>query len=74
VAHIYNPSYSGGKDQEDHSSKLAQGNNSQDLISEKPNTKKGLVEWLKVETLSSNPRTGQKNVGSFIFQDHQNQI
>jgi hypothetical protein len=35
VAHTYNPSYSGGRDQEDHSSKPAQANSSQDPISKK---------------------------------------
>jgi hypothetical protein len=41
VAHICNPSYSGGRDQEDLGSKLAQANSSQDPISIIPNTKKG---------------------------------
>jgi hypothetical protein len=36
VAHTCNPSYSGGRDQEDHSWKPAWANTSQDLISEKP--------------------------------------
>jgi hypothetical protein len=43
-AHTYNPSYSGGKDQED------QGSPRQlvrDSISKKPIMKKGLMEWLK---------------------------
>jgi hypothetical protein len=49
VAHASNPSYSRGRDQEDHSSKIACKNSSQDRILEKPLTKKiGLVEWLKV--------------------------
>jgi hypothetical protein len=45
-----NPSYSGGREQEDHGSKPAQANNSQDYISKKKKTKqkthhkKGLVE------------------------------
>jgi hypothetical protein len=34
--------------------KPAQANSSQDPILKKPITKKGLVEWLKVKTLSSN--------------------
>jgi hypothetical protein len=42
-----NPSYLGGSDQEDHSLKTAQGNSLCDPISKIPNTKKGLVEWLK---------------------------
>jgi hypothetical protein len=33
VAHTYNPSYSGGRNQEDHSSKPGQANSSQDSIS-----------------------------------------
>jgi hypothetical protein len=49
VAHAWNPSYSGGKDQEDLSLKPAWGNSSRDPISKrKPFMKKGLVEWLKV--------------------------
>jgi hypothetical protein len=65
VVQAYNPSYSGGRDQEDHSSKPAQANSSRDLTLRKPITKKKkkkkrLVEWLKVEALSSNPSTGKK--------------
>jgi hypothetical protein len=60
VAHSCNPSYSGGKDQEDCSSKPAQANGSQDPISKKTHHKKGLVEWLKVLALSSNPSTAKK--------------
>jgi hypothetical protein len=48
VAHACDPSYSGGKDQEDSSSKAAGANSSQDLISKKHITKIGLVEWLKM--------------------------
>jgi hypothetical protein len=54
VAHICNPSYSGGRAQENHSLKPAPANSSRDTISkEKKKThkqkqhKKGLVEWLK---------------------------
>jgi hypothetical protein len=35
VAHTYNPSYSGGRDQEDHSSKPDKANSLQDPISKK---------------------------------------
>jgi hypothetical protein len=59
VAHTCNASYSGGRDQEDHDSKPAQANSSQDPISKKPFTKKGLVEQLKVKAMSSNP-SGEK--------------
>jgi hypothetical protein len=48
VAHSCNPSYSGGRDQEDHGLKPAQANSSKDPIMKKLITKKGLVEWLKV--------------------------
>jgi hypothetical protein len=41
VAHAYNPSYLGGRDQRDHSSTPAQAHISQDLISKIPNTKQG---------------------------------
>jgi hypothetical protein len=42
VTHTCNPSYSGGRDQEDHSSKPAPANSVQDPISkkEKKNTQK----------------------------------
>jgi hypothetical protein len=36
VAHAYNPSYSGGRNQEDCSLKLARANSSQDPISKNP--------------------------------------
>jgi hypothetical protein len=41
VAQACNPSYSGGSDQDDHSSKLARANSSQDSILKKPFTEKG---------------------------------
>jgi hypothetical protein len=50
VAHAYNPSYSGGRDQEDCSSKP---------WFKKTLHKKGLV-WLKVKALSSSPSTEKK--------------
>jgi hypothetical protein len=40
VPHTYNPSYSGGRDQ-NHSLKPAWANSLQDPISKKPNTKRG---------------------------------
>jgi hypothetical protein len=55
--HTCNPSYSGGRDQEDNSSNPAPANISSDLISKKPITKIGLVELLKMKTLYSNPST-----------------
>jgi hypothetical protein len=41
VAHACNPSYSGGRDQEDQSSKPARANSLQDPISKKPIMRKG---------------------------------
>jgi hypothetical protein len=48
VAHAYNPSYSGDRDQEDYSLKLAQANSSLRPYLEKTHQKKWLLEWLKV--------------------------
>jgi hypothetical protein len=53
-AHACNPSYSGGRNQEDHGLKPTQANSSQDPITKKSITKIGPVEWLKVKGLSSN--------------------
>jgi hypothetical protein len=47
VPHACNPCYSGSRDQEDHGLKPAQANSLGDLILKIPNTKTGLVEWLK---------------------------
>jgi hypothetical protein len=41
VAHTCNPSYSGGRDQEDHSWKPVEANSSGDSLSKIPNTKQG---------------------------------
>jgi hypothetical protein len=41
VAHAYNPSYSSGRDQEDHDLKPALGNSLGDPIWKRPNTKQG---------------------------------
>jgi hypothetical protein len=57
VPQACNPSYKGGRDQEDQGSKPARENSSRDPISKKPFTKIGLVEWLKVKVLSSSPST-----------------
>jgi hypothetical protein len=40
MAHAYNPSYSGGRDQEDYGSKPVWANSLQDPISKIPNTKR----------------------------------
>jgi hypothetical protein len=63
VAYAYNPSYSGSRDQEDSSSKPTQANSLQDPISKKTYHNKGLVEWFKVQALSSNPSITKKKIG-----------
>jgi hypothetical protein len=50
VAHTCNPSYTGGRDQDAHSSKPAWVNSLQDPILKKTYHKKLLVEWLKVRS------------------------
>jgi hypothetical protein len=60
VAHACNPRYSGGRDQEDCSSKPAQANSSARPYLKKPFTKIRLVEWLKVKVLGSSPSTAKK--------------
>jgi hypothetical protein len=60
VAHACNPSYSGGRDQENFGSKPARENSFKRPYLEKPFTKIGLMEWLKVKALSSSPSTTRK--------------
>jgi hypothetical protein len=75
VAHACNPSYSGGKDQEDHSSKPAQANSSKNPILKKNQHKKGLAEWLSsknaclasIETLSATKQEKGKKKYIYIF-------
>jgi hypothetical protein len=55
VAHTCNPSYSGGRNQEDHGLKPDRANNST-----RPYVDKGLMKWLKEEALSSNSGTTKK--------------
>jgi hypothetical protein len=49
VAHACNPSYSGGREQEDHGPKAVQANSSQDSILKKPDTERayGVVQVVK---------------------------
>jgi hypothetical protein len=61
-----NPSYSGGRDQEDRDAKPAQANSSLDSISKNTHHKKGLAEWFKVKALSSSPSTPPKVLESQI--------
>jgi hypothetical protein len=67
VAHSYNPSYSGGRDQEDCSLKPAWANSSARPYLKKPFSKIGLVEWLKVNALSSSPSTTKKETINNIY-------
>jgi hypothetical protein len=60
MAHACNSSYSGGRDQENHGSKPVLANSSVRPYLEKPFRKIGLVEWLKVKALSSNPSTAKQ--------------
>jgi hypothetical protein len=60
-AHSCNPSYSAGRDQEDHGSKPVSSKSFMTPYLEKTHRKKGLVEWLKVKALSSNPSTAKNN-------------
>jgi hypothetical protein len=48
IAYAYNPSYSGGSDQEDRSLKPAWANSSVRPYLKNTHHKKGLLEWLKV--------------------------
>jgi hypothetical protein len=68
VAHICSPSYSGGRDEEDRGSKPIQANSSASPYLEKPFTKIGLMEWLRVKALSSSPSTAKKKYKKNIFQ------
>jgi hypothetical protein len=62
VAHVCNPNYSGGIDQEDSISKPAQADSSRDPISKKTHHKNGLAEWFK----SSSPCTTKKKSGNWL--------
>lgn len=55
VAHTRSPCDSEGRDKEDLGSNTAWANSLQDPVSKTPITKKGLVNCLKVESLSSSP-------------------
>jgi hypothetical protein len=56
VAHACNLSYSGGRDQEDLCSKLAEANSLQEPITKE----RELVEWLKVKALHLEKNPSQK--------------
>jgi hypothetical protein len=60
VAHTCNPSYSGGRDQDDCRFEASPGKQFMRPYLEKTFSKKELVEWLKVKFLSSSPSTQKK--------------
>jgi hypothetical protein len=60
VVQAYNPSYSGGRDQEDCGSKPTLDKQFARPYVRKTLHKKGLVEWRKVKALSSSPSTTHK--------------
>jgi hypothetical protein len=64
VTHASNPSYSGGRDQEDHGLKPSWAKKFCKILSQKT----GLVEWLKVKALSSSSRTAKKKKKSKKFE------
>jgi hypothetical protein len=73
VAQVCNPTYSKGKDQEDHSSRPTWANSLRDPILKIPNTKQGWgsdssVQHLssKREAMSSNPSNAKKIPQNFI--------
>jgi hypothetical protein len=59
VVHAYNPSYSGGRNQKDTSSKPAQTKKFTRHI-QKPCTKIWLLEWMKEKALSFKPQYYKK--------------
>jgi hypothetical protein len=69
VAHAYNPSYSGGRYQDDCGLKPARANSSWDPILKISFTKKGLVEWFKRKVLSSSKKRKRKRIvlKSFLY-------
>jgi hypothetical protein len=59
VIHACNPSYSGGRDQQDRGLKPAVGKWLTRPYLKNTQHKKGLEVWLKVEALSANPSTAK---------------
>jgi hypothetical protein len=62
VAHTHNPSYSGGRDQEERSSQQTQKIVCENLSQKNKHYKKELEEWLKAQALISDPSTKNKNI------------
>jgi hypothetical protein len=78
VVHACNPSYSGGIDQEDPSSKPAQANSSGDAVLKIPNAKKGWRSGFSnraCEALSSTPvPLRKKKLPKYVLFTHGPQI
>jgi hypothetical protein len=62
VAHTCNPSYLGGRNQEDHFWKPAWANSPRDPILKNPTTKNWAGRVNQGKTLSSRPRTAKKKI------------
>jgi hypothetical protein len=71
VAHTCNPSYSGGRDQEDCGSKPAQANSSQDPIFKKPFTKRagGVAQGVGLKFVPQYHKKKKKKEFFFLHQD-----
>jgi hypothetical protein len=69
VAHAYNPSYSGGRDQEDRSSKSDWANSSRDPISKVPNTERagGVAQGVSPEFKPQYCKKKKKKANSMMF-------
>jgi hypothetical protein len=74
VSYVCNPSYPGGRDEEDHGLKPAQANSSARPYLQKPVTKIELVEWLKVKALRSNPSTAKKKKEKKTNSENKNEV
>jgi hypothetical protein len=61
VVHTCNPSYLGGRDKGVFQFEVSPGKKLARLYLENTHHKKGLVEWLRVWVLSSNPSTTKKS-------------
>jgi hypothetical protein len=70
VAHACNPSYPGGRDQEDCHLKPAWENRSKRPYLEKPFTKTGLVELFKIKALSSSTAKKKKRKDATLKRVH----
>jgi hypothetical protein len=70
VAHTCNPSYSGGRDQQDHGLKPAQGNSSWDPISKNPSQKRagGVAQGVGLSSSPSITHTKKSQFSKGLFE------